>query len=1044
MHLNKGQRIIAVIICFVLVIFLLGLNIGKFNQDTYIDSGKIFLTDDVLHQREWISLKGEWEFYWRTFDPVLDGKSPVLVNVPSVWNGTVIDGSAIGGDGYATYRLNVTIEHIGEPLAMRVENFSSAYKCFVDGKLVAENGVISKDEKGEVAEYKPKIIRFTPDKETFDIVFQVSNYTYARGGFWYDVCLGEEEHIEKLNGAILFKDAMIIGTLLIMSIYFLSDLFLMKKASNGLYFFIMCLLLILRTSLYGDYLLVKVFPELPFKAIIFLTYLTIIWFPITMVQMLRNLFELTNNKQVFAITMVYGIVSTIITIVLPIKTYTGLIYLFELISFILVFYAISKVFYGYVTNTFDSLVPLLGAMLIFAAGFHDVLYQANVITNTLGEWTSVSLVFFMYMLTYVFNKRYSEVYSSAIEYSEKLKVSLNEQYALTDELYKLDKIKDQFLTNTSHELRTPLNGIINISDALLRGQGGQLSESQSYSIEVMKTSANRLYRLINDILDASLIRENKITFNNKVFDVHMVLKDCLFSLGLTKKNDNVVLINEVQPKQFYLKTDEERLKQIIFNIVGNALKFTIQGEVRVYARIEKKCFCLKVKDTGIGISHQDIDKIYDVFTQIDNASNRFQEGAGLGLYIAREVAKFMGAEIEVKSIMGLGSTFSINFPLSMVSDEEHAIMEGLVTTNSNVNSSHPINGVYDVYEAQNRDKFSGLALVVDDDFANRVAIKQHLELIGIETIEASNGYEALASIEEGSKFDLVLLDVMMPGLSGFEVLKSIREKYSQIELPVIMLTARINPNDIEYSMSLGANDYISKPYDVNELFARVNNIQNYASAYKKYLDMELSFLQAQIKPHFIFNALSTISSLSIKEPKLAKEMILDMADYLRLSFDFDNHAGLSNLGRELDLVKAYTAIEKIRFGNRLNIVMEIAEDIDCTLPILCIQPLVENAIMHGVLKSENEGEVRLYIGWVENYIRISVSDTGIGISQEVIDSVLSQKTTVGHVGLNNIHIRLKKLYGSGLNFTQSDAYHTIIYFDVPYISKEVMNESLAR
>ncbi len=1044
MRLNKSQRIIVVVFVTFFIILVFGFNFGMLNQATYVDQGKIFLTNDILKHKNWISLKGEWEFYWKTFDPINEGKTPIMMRVPSVWNDTLIDGKPIGGDGYATYRLNVTVERIGEPLAIRVETFSSAYKCYVDGKLVAENGQISEQIKGAVPKYKPTVIRFTPDKETFDIVFKVSNYTYARGGFWYEVYLGESHKIDALNEAILFKDSMVIGTLLIMSFYFLNNFILMKKASNGLYFFCMCLLLILRTSLYGDYLLLKAFPEISFKSFIFLTYFTIIWFPITLVQLLKSFFDITSSRNIFSITIFYGLVATLITIVLPLKIYTSFVYFFEIIAFIIVLYAIGRVFYAYVINDFDTLVPLIGAMLILTTGLHDVLFQANVITNTLGEWTSISLVIFMYMLTYVLNKRFAEVYNNALSYSDKLKNSLNEQYALTDELYKLDKIKDQFLTNTSHELRTPLNGIINISDALLRGQGGQLTENQAYSIEVVKSSADRLYRLINDILDAALIRENKMTFNHKVFDVFMVLKDCLFTLELTRKNDKVKLINEIEPKVYFLNTDEERLKQIIFNLVGNAIKFTLNGEIKINAVIENDRFNIKVSDTGIGISSEDIDQIYDVFTQLDNTSSRHHEGSGLGLYITKEVAKFMGAEIYVESTLGVGSTFTVSFPINLLSSDDPSIVEAYINKYNYAYLTEINHELHDAPLKRKLDKFNGLVLVVDDDFANRMAIKQHLELIGIETIEASNGYEALALIEEGSKFDVVLLDVMMPGLSGFEVLIKIRESFSQIELPVIMLTARINSSDIEQSMLLGANDYITKPYNVNELYARVNNIQNYTIAYKNYLNMELSFLQAQIKPHFIFNALSTISSLSIKSPEIAKEMILDMADYLRLCFDFENHTGLSNLSREMDLVKAYIAIERIRFGNLLDIKVEVAEDIDCTLPILCIQPLIENAINHGVLKSENGGEVKLNIDWVDSFIRISVSDTGNGIPDEVIKTVLNLKTTKGHVGLNNIHSRLIKLYGSGLNFTHSESYKTIIYFDVPYISQEVINESLSR
>lgn len=214
---------------------------------------------------------------------------------------------------------------------------------------------------------------------------------------------------------------------------------------------------------------------------------------------------------------------------------------------------------------------------------------------------------------------------------------------------------------------------------------------------------------------------------------------------------------------------------------------------------------------------------------------------------------------------------------------------------------------------------------------------------------AGSGKEALSLLENGIPFELVILDLMMPEISGSEVLEALRKKYTRLELPVLMLTSKSQTEDMSVCFKLGANDYLPKPFEADELLARVNSLVKLKKAVNKLVSTEMSFLQAQIKPQLIQNALSVISSLSIKDPHKAKALILDLSDFLRGSFGLNNGKGLTTLSRELELVKAYLSIEQARFKERLQVQYHIQEDVDCTLPLLTVQPLVENAIRHGIM-----------------------------------------------------------------------------------------------
>jgi len=392
---------------------------------------------------------------------------------------------------------------------------------------------------------------------------------------------------------------------------------------------------------------------------------------------------------------------------------------------------------------------------------------------------------------------------------------------INERLRQIDKLKDDFLANTSHELRTPLNGIIGLAESLLDAPGENFSEKTRANLAMVIASGRRLASLVNDILDFSKLKRQDLQIQKKPIDMR-VLTDLVlkFNVPLLGKK-NLLLKNEIAPNTPPVEGDENRLQQIMHNLIGNAVKFTPAGAVTISARENNGMVAIAIADTGIGIPQDKFDRIFQSFEQAEASIAREYSGTGLGLAITKQLVELHGGEISVGSEVGKGSTFTFTLPksegtpaavsaaeLSRVRQVGEIDLTPMQVTSVQVAS----NGEFRI-------------LVVDDEPINQQVLANHLTLANYEFIQAFNGEEALKAIE-GKKFDLVLLDIMMPRMSGYEVCQRLRQKYLPAELPVIMVTAKDQVSDLLEGLSSGANDYIAKPFYKDELLARLKTHLN--------------------------------------------------------------------------------------------------------------------------------------------------------------------------------------------------------------------------
>ncbi len=449
-----------------------------------------------------------------------------------------------------------------------------------------------------------------------------------------------------------------------------------------------------------------------------------------------------------------------------------------------------------------------------------------------------------------------------------------------------NQAKSIFLARMSHELRTPLNAILGFANILKKSMNATTQEKDN--LNIIKKSGEHLLNIINEILELSKIEAGKIELNPKTFNLFELIKEIenIFAFRCEAKELRFTInLSKNLPSLIY--ADEQRLRQILINLLGNSLKFTKEGEMSLYIyELNNKLF-FEVKDSGIGIDKKNQEKIFKPFEQI-KLDNYTQQGTGLGLSITKELITLMGGTIYLKSKLGYGSEFyfSINY--------EKAQNENLLLSSKNRN----------IIGMKNQN-FGKTILVVDDIKENRDLIVQLLTFYGFKTIEASSGIEALEIFrnQKQEKIDLIFMDILMENLDGLETIKIIREKELGANIPIIALSANVFEEDKKEALESGANDFLPKPVEEKDILMIL----------EKYLDIELEYeeMKNEEKKDIFFELKNQpkefFDKLNEQVLLMDNETILILIKEYQLSNDLQNH--IENLIQEfkyqelMDLLK---------------------------------------------------------------------------------------------------------------------------------------------
>jgi signal transduction histidine kinase/CheY-like chemotaxis protein len=384
---------------------------------------------------------------------------------------------------------------------------------------------------------------------------------------------------------------------------------------------------------------------------------------------------------------------------------------------------------------------------------------------------------------------------------------------LNIELQHANHVKDEFLASMSHELRTPLNSILGLSETLLEQRRTPLTEHQQNSLQIIESSGKHLLELINDVLDLSKIEAGKFDHYPQVVDVNTLCRSSLAFIREQAMRKSITLNYEEETTVSTIYADPRRLKQIIVNLLTNAVKFTPEGgqvDLQVHGDKKQDLVQFSVSDTGIGIAPDDLKTLFQPFVQVESSLNRQFEGTGLGLALVQKMVDMHGGSVEVESEVGKGSRFTVNLPWGRIN----------VAQIENIESGGETPFEHHAPGQPETQLLQGVILLAEDNQANTLTISEYLESHGYRVVNAHDGTEAIEKAEETSP-DIILMDIQMPVMDGLEAIRKLRTDPRFDPTPIIALTALAMPGDRERCLEAGANEYMSKPVILKKLLQTV-------------------------------------------------------------------------------------------------------------------------------------------------------------------------------------------------------------------------------
>lgn len=1027
-------KYITIIVLFIGV--LLGLRLAWSEVFPTLDhpravNGVLDLRGFDLENSPSMFLDGQWHFYPEKLLSSHDIQSEEAsfrdILVPGDW-GSVLNDDSSSSYGYGTYRLRILIDPLKQPIAFWLQGIQASSEVEINGMPTATIGKPAATSN----EYTPVNVSYTASYSVegtteIDLLIRVANFDDPyNGGILRSIRFGTLAAIDYVRWYSIGFQLVIFLTLLLHGLYALILYIFNSKERTLLITGLLTLSVGIAILIGHDNVLLLWLP-INYTWAIKIRLISLLWQNLFILLVFRR-FAAASPRNVWLRAYTVALVSlTAVLLVAPASIVNGIA---ELKIFLTV-YLISFAWFLYIVGTMifkkqaDKDVVFL---LLTAAGI-----ASNLTWSIVETYKDVTTVYYPIDLaatligfsTYWFKK----YFRNAKERSE-----LNEQ------LTKANKLKDQFLANTSHELRTPLHGIMNIAETVVINEKETLSAKSLKDMELLITISRRMTHMLGDLLDVARLKEHRIILQQEPLKIQSIIPGIISMLKYLTERKPIQLQMNIEESFPLVMADEKRLVQILYNLLHNAIKYTEEGTITISAETRDGHAIIRVSDSGVGMNEETQARIFLPYEQGTYGISDGR-GVGLGLSICKQLVELHGGDLTVRSELGKGSVFSFDLPLAsksnlLSSDEPLQYQQKAVGTEdrhtefflSDIATGELAASLH-IPPLLNEGKINIIA--VDDDPVNLSVLVGILSTESYNISTANSAREVLELLGT-QQWDLLIADVMMPHMSGYELTQKIREHYSVSELPVLLLTARSQPIDIYTGFASGANDYITKPVDAVELKYRIRSLVTLKQSINERLRMEAAYLQAQMHPHFLFNTLNSLMALSEIDTEKMQNLGEAFSTYLRISFNFLNTGELVELSHELKLAKAYLYIEKERFEDRLSIIWDVEPNINMLLPPLSIQPLIENAVKHGILSQKQGGTVHIRITRLDGSTLVEVKDNGRGMKQEQITELLIPSLKgKGGIGLSNTNRRLIQLYGRGLSIDSKLNEGTTVSFVIP-------------
>ena len=818
-HLINLGSLLGVIFWFVITAGL----VTAAPKESQIHQGMVDLTCWDFQTKGIFTLAGEWEFYWQrllTPQELARGawrRERNYFPVTQLWKNYYFQGKRLSHRGYATYRLQFKINSQVKMMGLILPEIYSAARVWVNGKLLVNNGQVGQSLKTSLPGNRESYDFFEVVRGVNEIVIQVANFHYKDGGMEVAPKIGLMKQIvlaRERNRAFNFFN---LGCLSLIGCLYLVLYLTRRQEKEFLSLTLICLVIGSRMLATGDRYFYEIFPSCSWEIVMKIQYISASIIGYLLLQFLSAFLSKEISKIIANYLVLIPVVFIMIVAIFPARIYTELLGILNILVFLGV---IGVVFSGFIDLIKDKkwLKLIIVVFLLFGLSGANGLMQLIGVVN-FGILFPLGILFYIVLQSFILGKKYTNAFA--------------ENEALSQKLLKLDRMKDEFMINTSDELRMPLNGIIGISESLLEGVAGRLPPKVVSNLEMLNNSAKRLANLINDLLDFVKLKNHQLALKNNKIALYQLTEMVLAISQSLVGTKQLKLVNQVPLELPLIEADEDRLQQIMCNLISNAIKYTEDGTITISASLVNQEIRVMVSDTGIGIANEQLERIFRLFEEIDDFGFQSEHHPGLGLNITKYLVELHGGKIWVESKVSEGSNFTFTLPRRQSNLENLAVhTEALVKVESTKTVQAQLLEVVEIeakfeprIETKIEQKSSENAklILVDDEKLNLLVLENVLSLEKYQVKTFTNGYDALQEIETGGSYDLVILDAMMPKISGYELCRQIRDKFSLFELPIIILTMKGQGNILE-GFKCGANDYLMKPFEKKELLVRVRTL----------------------------------------------------------------------------------------------------------------------------------------------------------------------------------------------------------------------------
>jgi len=711
-----------------------------------------------------ISLDGIWQFY-----PGQLGTSgnALWLKMPSAWNGIH------EAHGCGTMRIQILLPANVRDLALRIPDIGTASSVIINGKEAIQSGVVSCDAGRSIPHIQPRLVSL-PEGAAVDLEIRAANFSDRKGGAWGSVLIGPRNVLEHNRSVNEGYEALLAGATMLMGLYHLSLYAFRRRDRGPLFFGVFCILMGMRSVLTGERWILSAIPDLPFALSFRAEYLTgYLAVPVFLHFFHRlhaghlqerwlHLFDLAAWPACAAL-------------LLPAEYYTRTLPYYHGVVLAATAYVLFCTVRLSWRGILEARLGLGGVLILAVCIVLDVLHNEHIVRARL--LVPLGLTLFLFFQSVILAVRFSRAFT--------------ESESLADRLVAFDRLKDNFLADISHELRVPLHGIIGTAENLLSNGG----ITERTPIETIRYSARMLSTLVQDILDFSRLRNNDIRLEVRPVDLRAAVSLVFDTTGAFARRRGLELRNSVT-EGIVVSADEFRLQQILFNLIGAAVKHAQAGAVDVRAWVQGQRIQIEVSAAGADA---------ELFEVPENSGAGDERAGGISLSIARALVELHGSKLEENSLAR-----SFRFHLQPSIKGVQKIKPGAFLAEPERPLPSP--------DAEQE----GLIFIVDDEETNAMGLSVLLSMYSDVRL-FSSAREALGAIEAGIRPDLILLDIMMPGMNGIEMCRELRKRYAPFETPVIFLSALDRSRTVILALDAGANDYLTKPFEREELLARVRN-----------------------------------------------------------------------------------------------------------------------------------------------------------------------------------------------------------------------------